>query len=582
MILRDIPTEPSPRACRYCWQAKRGEVYHSRLDELFWSQAERELHQRRSPYLYWQRYAIEFRPRQYFRVAELDRNTLRIIEGSSRTVNEVGGFFQKSFVEVLRDRNVGIARQVAMIAATKDRRQNFVKITDRERRYCALECDLLAQVMEGLRADCEASECAPPQWRGAGAIAARLHQLNKTPRQKERVRAARLDKLCIEAYYGGRFEITRVGRIAGPVYENDINSAYPAQMLKLPCPVHTRWHPFTEALPAKAALSTYVAALRFWHPPEAILCGFPLREKGHLYWPREGAGVYWSPEIAAAVLAGAEVEYEHGYYAEERCNCEPSFGWVERLYEQRKAMGKSTRGYPLKLGINALYGKLAQRLGAAPYRDHLAAGLITAHTRATLIRAYRDDPASILYIATDAIFSTAPLAVNTGDGLGQWDTKLRPEGLFIVQPGIYWSPGSDSLPKTRGIPRSQVIAARAQFEELWSRYLDRDQVDQVPSCGVPIWSFIGHRLALQRGKPLLAGRWIDQIKNVDFDWQAKRQPVGSFVDGSLWTRPFSGIGPDELPIRSQPYDPAMLSELDERLLTEEADPDFIPWGNTVE
>jgi len=63
------------------------------------------------------------------------------------------------------------------------------------------------------------------------------------------------------------------------------------------------------------------------------------------------------------------------------CNCRP-FEWVKDLYEERRRIGSNTRGYPLKLGLNSLYGKMAQRCGRGPYHDAVAARLITASTRA--------------------------------------------------------------------------------------------------------------------------------------------------------------------------------------------------------
>jgi hypothetical protein len=81
---------------------------------------------------------------------------------------------------------------------------------------------------------------------------------------------------------------------------------------------------------------------------------------------------------------------------------------------------------------------MAQRCGLGPYHDAVSAGLITAITRASLIEAIAKDPQSVVMIATDAVFSTRPLPLDIGDGLGQWEEKVWPD-LFIAQPGVYWS-----------------------------------------------------------------------------------------------------------------------------------------------
>lgn len=550
MILRDLPTE--------------------RLERLYTKDETQK-----SFYTFFGEYAIQFIPRQYFRVARLNRDTLKAIPGTARTINEVGGFFQKSFVEALRDRKIGDPATIEFIGANKDRRSEFDIIGTTERQYCALECKLLAELTESLRADCIAADIVPRNWRGAGSLASRLHEMNNTIRRKDRDRWQTLDRMAIEAYYGGRFEIAAVGRIPGPIYEYDIRSAYPAAMLKLPCPIHTKWRKFNGAIPAKDALSLFVARVHFRHGAETPICGFPIREKGKLYWPIEGNGIYWSPEIQKAVAAGSQVSYESGYYASTHCDC-CNYEWVERLYQYRKQIGSATRGYPIKLGLNALYGKLAQREGAAPWRDQLAAGLITAYTRAALQDACNRDPDAIVMLATDAVFSRRPLDLPIGDDLGQWETKIRETGLFIVQPGIYWSPGSEHLPKTRGIPRSKVIAERQRFEDIWDHWCIATGAP--PAINVGLTNFIGHRLALARNKPELAGTWLPVTKRISFDWANKRQPAAALDGAMLRTVPYRGA-PD---LVSESFDPKLLTELSDQLLDDEAAPDYFPWGNSVE
>lgn len=562
MILRDLPEE--------------------RLRRLF-----RPTEPGRSPYTYWGGYAIEFRPKQYLRVARLQRSPIdgapvHVISGSSRTINEVGGFFQKSFVAAINDWQIGTKYGRELIAATKERRSEFTEMTQAERRYCRMECEYLADLMAEFRQACHDAGMMPTAWRGAGAISAALHRDHGTPKRADLRRPKRFEVYAERAYYGGRFEVTRIGRIEGTIHEYDLSSAYPDAMRSLPCPLHTRWRPlkaFEHLGEHLFAGNLCIADVTFWHDPATTLCNLPIRQKGKLFWPRQGRGVYWSPELAAAYDAGTSlVGFHGGYYAEQRCSCTP-YDWIEPLYEKRKAIGKATRGYPLKLGLNGLYGKLAQRLGGAPYRDLAAAGLITAITRAKLIRAYGAGYQDhVVMLATDAVFSDRPLPVDIGPGLGQWEHKER-AGLFIVQPGIYWSQGSAELPKTRGIPRSRVIERREEFERVWFSSLDVPmRASDAIAVSVPTTDFIGHRLALARNKPLSAGCWVNGIREISFDWSGKRDPVADVVGGVAITLPYEG----HPGLRSEAYDPAILSELAERELETEADDDFYPWGNSGE
>ena len=110
----------------------------------------------------------------------------------------------------------------------------------------------------------------------------------------------------------------------------------------------------------------------------------------------------------------------------------------------------------MKLGLSSLYGKMAQRCGRGPYHDAVSAGLITALTRARLLEALGQDPKAVVMLATDAVFSRRPLALNIGKGLGQWECHEWPD-LFIAQPGVYWSPPDLSeRVKSRGAPRSVI------------------------------------------------------------------------------------------------------------------------------
>jgi DNA polymerase family B len=534
-------------------------------------------------YTRWESFGIEYLPRQYLRVCRIDRNTLKVIPGSARTVNEVGGFFQKSFVEALRDWEIGDKKTIEMIAANKDRRESFTEISEEEARYCAAECKLLAQLMQKFRATCIEANLEPRQWRGAGHIAARLHELHDTPKRKSRKRSKIIDSLASAAYYGGRFEVTTIGRITGEIWEYDINSAYPAGMLELPCPMHSRWKKF-QGNPVIDAHRLYIADLSFSHDDSSFLGSFPIRERGRLYFPRMGSGVYWSPEILAAIRAGATVRVKGGYYCDEKCSCRP-FEWVRELYEFRKSIGKSARGYPIKLGINGLYGKFAQRIGSAPWQDYVMAGLITSFTRAKLIDAYSNAPDDVLYIATDAIYSRRRLPLDIGSGLGQWEESRR-DGMFVVQPGIYWS--GDKQPKTRGIPRSIIIENREAFESAWDTWLETGAADDPPIVPLFVNQFIGLRAALARNKPEIAGSWYSDLcrinpqvgmRNIDFDWQRKRRPYGDYIRGeAMVTQPFPGAPS----LRSQDYDGNVLTDLAEYQISTDGDPDYVPWGNSGE
>ena len=128
----------------------------------------------------------------------------------------------------------------AIIAENKTQRDEFLQLTDEIIGYCKLECRYLAMLMTEFREVCTAAGILPKQWSGAGWLASALlekHGIPKRPltarevaalaerkpskspkpaglRRPERDRQFELAANL--AYYGGRFETSRIGLISGP------------------------------------------------------------------------------------------------------------------------------------------------------------------------------------------------------------------------------------------------------------------------------------------------------------------------------------------------------------------------------
>lgn len=109
-------------------------------------------------------------------------------------------------------------------------------MTDQMIKNCEMECRHLAVLMTQFRDVCTTAEIQPPQWSGAGWLAAELLEKNGDPtgpltareiseraaktasrnskrnalRRPERDR--RLEVAANRADYGGRFEVSRIGQ----------------------------------------------------------------------------------------------------------------------------------------------------------------------------------------------------------------------------------------------------------------------------------------------------------------------------------------------------------------------------------
>ena len=573
MILRDLPKE------------RLAHLFRSRVPGKF------------SNWTFWQGFGIEYLPRNYLRVCrthEVTRTDRQgrtfkaqaAIPGTARTVYEVIGFFQCSFLKAIQKFGVGQS-QWSRIAAMKAARGDFdsANVADVSR-YCAIECDLLAQLMTEFRTVCLAADLRPRTWNGAGKLAGALHEAHNTVTRTEldALLPPGVERMASAAYYGGRFEVTRIGDIGGPVYEYDINSAYPAAMLALPCLRHGRWEPVTrQQVSLLKPDDLWIAPMRFSHAGTKItrqnLCGLPVRqEDGRLFWPLEGNGTYWSTEIRAASKIGCKaVPTGEGFVYRKLCACQP-MGWVEALYDARKALGKDKRGYPIKLAINSLYGRLAQRVGTPRWGNFVWAGLITANTRAMLMGAASHCPASIVMLATDAVVSLNPLPLDIGGMLGQWKAKEH-DALFIVQPGIYF--GGGNL-KTQGVSGSFFAGKTDAFRDAWRAWSLQDRA-AVPLDGppppatvqLPVTLFAGIKLSCARGEPETAGIWSETQRNFSFDWSRKRA-AHTWQGNAVWTFPCAGSPT----LQSMPHagDRALLEAMDIEKLELEEQPDYISFG----
>jgi hypothetical protein len=121
-------------------------------------------------------------------------------------------------------------------------------------------------------------------------------------------------------------------------------------------------------------------------------------------------------------------------------------GFARMLFDYRaklvKADKNDSRGQVIKLDINAMYGKMAQRIGRKgqppKYASLWYAAAITAGTQRQLMEAALTNPDAIVAFATDGIYSIAPLSVSipAEKTLGKWEMEKGNGGSFI-QSGVY-------------------------------------------------------------------------------------------------------------------------------------------------
>lgn len=402
----------------------------------------------------WHGFWIEYRPGKWLNIRK-GSVTMRLFD--------VWGFFQSSFVTAC-ERFLGADDpELDAIRKGKQARQTFTydQLEPFIVPYWEGELRLLVRLMDSLRDDLDEAGLPVRSWHGPGAVANTVFRSNnvhsaKSETPKEVNRAAQY------AYAGGRFELFKVGNYKGPVWEYDINSAYPTAIATLPNLARGTWERSESFQPEHFGV---------WHilydgarsTRASFTKPYPLfnRDKnGNVSYPPATEGWYWTPE--ARLVPTKYIT--HGYVFIPSDDDKP-FAFIPEMYERRqqwKAQGKSAEK-ALKLALNSLYGKMAQRTGWLQEGDPIPrwhqlewAGYVTSMTRATLWDAIYQAGQSIIAVETDAVFTSKPLSLPTGTGLGQWEVTEF-DSLLYLQSGMYYATQDGKLiEKYRGFDKGSV------------------------------------------------------------------------------------------------------------------------------
>lgn len=475
--------------------------------------------QRQPPMLYWQGFGLRWLNGKL----EIKRGPKR------RIVWDVFRFFQMKFVDALAQWLPEEKDALAFIAEMKGERQNLADLpAEQVERYGLDECRYLARMMDRVRQACKDADIPLGSYYGAGSIASGLIKRHGTKAyQPQDELSAELSEAIAAAFYGGRFESAVHGPVRRPIYETDVSSAYPSSYLTLPCLACGYW--VRKPNDTRATL-----AYCKWNVPPGRWGPFPMRCPD-LRYPLAGEGWLWRSEIDAAErIWPGSVEQTDGWCYYTACDHDPH-GWVHERFAQRLAWSKEQRGIVLKLGLNAIYGKYAQRVGDrnGAYTCLAWAGMITAYTRSRLLDALGNAPKdSIIAFATDGILSLVDLGIGTPDKrLGGWESKEgMPAGAFFVANGLV-IPYDGTKAKTRGYNAASITAALPDIERAWADSGIQARV------GIPSRQFVNVKLALQCEDESLYGEWIDELVDQGFDPSPGRSGFYVGDDGVTYSLP---------------------------------------------
>lgn len=411
------------------------------------------------------RYYVVFRPSKWFSITKYgEKYDRRKNPHAKETVKiyDLFGFFTCSF-EKAYTKYVGEVPRV--VSEGKAARGGFMDL-EYVLTYWHEEIKMLQRLAETLRRLLYGAGLRISSWHGPGALAS-FTMRNKGIKDHMEESPPSVRTASAHAYAGGRFEMFKLGRTEGPIYSLDINSAYPYGIWQLPSLRNGQWVHKSGQPKRLARFGVY--RVRMLPVPgdsfleRAIGPLFHRDPLGNISFPWVLEGWYWSPEVRNLTRIPGRFEIVEGWELHAATTDRP-FVWVQELYEKRREW--KSRGiaaeYALKLQLNSMYGKMAQRVGwdqekrTAPTWHQLEwAGWVTSNTRAMLWELMsRISREHVIAVETDGLYTTMSperLGIIDSKDLGGWEINVYDEILY-VQSGMAWlRKGDEWTCKRRGL-----------------------------------------------------------------------------------------------------------------------------------
>lgn len=484
-------------------------------------------------------------------------------------IDDIASFFHAPFTEAYRS-IIGRTIGDTVVSGKQSRGSNTWDDLPEIVSYWQAEIVALAELGERFRAIMYDGGFLLSDWYGPGAVASYLRRTeNLAPHEwgaKESNIPGPVHYAAKSAFYGGRFEQFQLGRIEGPIYSLDINSAYPFGFCHIPTLKEGGYWDHVET-PSSDPNCFGVYYLRYrdsewinsdFGMPRRSLPFQPLpyrNNDGQISYPSMVEGWYWRPELQAVTDCYPDrIEVVEGWEWRPAADEYPWRDVMLRMFATRKALkaAKDPTQLAYKLAINSLYGKMAQRVGwdkenRTPPKSHslAIAGYITSHCRAALLRVMSQLSCSqLIAVETDGIYfcdakpDTLSLSTGMGSELGQWELEQFDEMMY-VQNGVYLArQGSEWVKaKSRGfsvkLVTPGVIGDFLQSLQPmgWWKPLEMPPVSKFIGIGLATQMAKNGRGAISPGKfSALHCQWVTEERRIDADGNGKRVHIPGLCD----------------------------------------------------
>lgn len=470
---------------------------------------------RRGTYVNWDKWQMDWRMGKYFRIKRRGGRY-------PFTIWDAYPYYQMSLIEAINESDLPDDGRLKIIANGKARRgvEDMPFNVAVELEYAVAECVMLARMQQELFRNIETLGINLNAFYGPGGVAEAVMRKEGVPEY-----LAPIDEQWAQAaktaYAGGRFETIGHGYLK-QLWEYDINSAYPAALLRVPCLAHCTWTHTQE--PGDTSL-VHVR----WRLREGLWGPFPVHNSNGLAFPFNGETWVWGWEFKAAhKYLKCDLTVLECVSPVSECGHRP-FQFVDRAYKARKTLeAKKNNGLAkvYKLWLNSLYGKTAQSIGHPTFASDVWAGMVTSWTRAQLLSVI--GTGEVVSTATDGLMTRTPISyMRQSERLGGWGKFKVFNNVLIMQPGVWHA---EEKSRTRGCNKSAMDWQKAR-EVFCNLSSSRADSHTIASTHIPVPDhnqFVTLTQANAEGDLSKAGVW--RRGNHRFRYYSTKRPVVEWRD----------------------------------------------------
>lgn len=313
------------------------------------------------------------------------------------------------------------------------------KYHNQVRKYCIQDCIYTKQLAEHwIKVFFEAFDFYPQRFISSGYLAEKVLINNKIQIPLFREIPFEINEFAWRSYYGARFEILKRGFI-GEAHLYDINSAYPYSLSIIPDITKGKWRK-SKTLLNDAHLGFFKIQCDI--PDEKYIPPFPFRTNNKLIFPSGKFITYCTLAELRSYDNSKHYKILESFQYLDNNPIYPYKEFIKSIYNKRLEFKNQNNPLqlPLKIILNSIYGKTAQRVGnrIGNLFSPIIASSITGNTRAMLYDFVQKQGIEnqVVSFATDSIITTKKLNIDSTK-LGDFSYDNSGNDVYVLQNGIY-------------------------------------------------------------------------------------------------------------------------------------------------